>query len=231
MHFSSTAKLKGFTLIELLTVIAIIGILASILIPVVGRVRESARTAQCASNIRQISLGMLMYADENGVLPTSGQGARLPTDWILWRDESGDFSIENSAIIPYLGSAFTPDLYRCPSDERIKAGGAVNYAYSYSLNRALGESSGSAAQYARLDGRVHNVRDPSLIILLVEEGAPNDSSAWLWAPADFLTERHSGRGHVSFVDGHVRLVYPEFASFRGHWDPFAPPSRPYSGRR
>lgn len=56
---------QAFTLIELLTVIAIIGILASILIPTVGRVRESARRAVDASNIRQIGQGALIYAGDN----------------------------------------------------------------------------------------------------------------------------------------------------------------------
>lgn len=55
----------AFTLIELLTVIAIIGILAAILIPVVGRVRDHARTAACTSNLRQLGLAVLLYANEN----------------------------------------------------------------------------------------------------------------------------------------------------------------------
>ncbi|EIP98993.1 prepilin-type N-terminal cleavage/methylation domain-containing protein [Opitutaceae bacterium TAV1] len=60
----------AFTLIELLTVIAIIGILAAIIIPVVGKVRESARRAQCVSNLRQIANAVLLFADDHrGVLP------------------------------------------------------------------------------------------------------------------------------------------------------------------
>lgn len=65
----TTVRRHGFTLIELLTVIAIIGILAAILIPVVGKVRETARWAQGSSNLRQMTLANLSFAtDNNGIL-------------------------------------------------------------------------------------------------------------------------------------------------------------------
>jgi prepilin-type N-terminal cleavage/methylation domain-containing protein/prepilin-type processing-associated H-X9-DG protein len=67
---------KGFTLIEVLIVIFIIIILAGILLPVLSRARESARRTQCASNLRQIGLGLIMYSDENnGTYPINGATA------------------------------------------------------------------------------------------------------------------------------------------------------------
>lgn len=65
------SRSTAFTLIELLTVIAIIGILAAILIPVVGRVRESARGAVCQTTLRNIGMALFLFAEDNeGRLPS-----------------------------------------------------------------------------------------------------------------------------------------------------------------
>nr|WP_269539025.1 prepilin-type N-terminal cleavage/methylation domain-containing protein [Cerasicoccus sp. TK19100] len=66
---------RGFTLIELLTVIAIVGVLAAILIPVLSGVKTRASSAQCSSQIRQIGAAFQMYLqDNNNLLPTSHLG-------------------------------------------------------------------------------------------------------------------------------------------------------------
>jgi prepilin-type N-terminal cleavage/methylation domain-containing protein len=112
-------KSSGFTLIELLVVIAIIAILASILFPVFGRARENARRSSCQSNLKQIGLGLLQYAqDYDETLPcwyfgpSSTSNAATSYKW-------------NDAIFPYVKSE---QIFTCPSD------GAANNRYVFHRN-------------------------------------------------------------------------------------------------
>ena len=103
-------KQRGFTLIELLVVIAIIAILAAILFPVFAQARAKARQASCTSNVKQMSLGVMMYIqDYDETFPywnwgdSYGSGSRTPNHFeSFWAN----------AIYPYVKNG---QVYACPS--------------------------------------------------------------------------------------------------------------------
>ena len=112
---------KAFTLIELLVVIAIIAILAAILFPVFAQARESARMTSCLSNMRQLGLGLQMYAqDADEVFPSiyAGYG---PTGTYITPSHEG--WMWKNAIAPYVKSK---GIFRCPSNPTSDPDGPTN---------------------------------------------------------------------------------------------------------
>jgi prepilin-type N-terminal cleavage/methylation domain-containing protein len=125
---------RGFTLIELLVVIAIIAILAAILFPVFARAREAARKATCLSNLKQIALACIMYAqDYDEVLPAAasdGYAFQHPVNPAAAGYTMDDAETNNlgskdcwqlaDLIMPYVKSL---DLFMCPTLIRRTEGG------------------------------------------------------------------------------------------------------------
>lgn len=133
----------GFTLIELLVVIAIIAVLMAVLMPALNRVREQGQRAACLSNVKQLTVAWILYADENGDKIVNGNTGRpgqspIPPDedgWVHWAgysdtttEEAQVQAIETGALFPYVRAA---NLYKCPSGLR---GEMRTYAIVDSMN-------------------------------------------------------------------------------------------------
>ncbi|RYX82882.1 DUF1559 domain-containing protein [bacterium] len=196
---------QAFTLIELLVVIAIIGILAAILFPVFARAREGARKASCQSNLKQLALGYLMYADDNdGGLATVSPNYSIPASPLRgarweWADQ----------IYPYVKSAA---VYVCPSDPANIPTATNGSDGGYGLNWVYFGNFGNML-------RSTEIAKPAETILFTDSSRPNSATPGYYAVggkggpaanwAQYVNTRHNGTVNIAWFDGHVKAMNPD----------------------
>ncbi len=208
-------KHRGFTLIELLVVIAIIAILAAILFPVFARARERARQTSCLSNVRQIGLATMMYAQDHGErLPRAGYWA-----------EDGEMIHWHKQIMPYLRNE---QILICPSSPRRDSINHWNYGFVRQTT-GYGTSTGS---FEHPDGTTIPGQDAPVSIAQVTNPSQtafiSDAQHWytelaFWYRSDsgfdevggawyFVDGRHNNGANLGFLDGHARW-YPSTSPY------------------
>jgi len=227
---------RAFTLVELLVVLAVIAILAALLLPVLSRAKMKAGQVSCYNNLRQLGIAFNLYYSANkDCFPAPGSKGLYgpqPEDWIWWQFNR---DVNQSAILPHL-SQFNATLFRCPQDDVAKklANSTTytdQYRFSYSMTSydLEGEVNPGLSTIIKPNRQAYyfkstQVNNPSQIILLVDEDRKtlNDSR---WVPIEshgvvnLIAQRHSGKGAVNFVDGHVESVPADYGLNPEHSKP------------
>ena len=212
-------RAPAFTLIELLVVIAIIAILAALLLPALAGAKARSQAIVCMSNIKQLTLGWLLYADDIDDLLINNHGKPETTakrdtwannvqDWGNSDDNINPIYLTDSKLGPYVGRSAA--VFKCPADRAPAANGPR--IRSVAMNAMVGnpgeltnQFNPTYVQFYRID----DMPDPSGIFVFLDEHCDTindgffvnrlDTYQWGNLPASY----HNGAANLSFADGHT----------------------------
>jgi prepilin-type N-terminal cleavage/methylation domain-containing protein/prepilin-type processing-associated H-X9-DG protein len=220
----SNDKKTGFTLIELLVVISIIALLVAIMVPVLNRARNTAYEKVCSSNLRQVNLALVMYADENNDRYPLEPTEHNPHPGLLKKIGRYNDGIIEAFYCPqaHYSEKFAADVSYVPT-------GAVDSVIDTPENRLLGNI--SYIYWSFQDNKMFGDkvwRDPEYYVprqlttsgvrwLYPGRQTPRATTSNRWVASDFFRKKApfphgrksgslGGGLNVVFLDGHVELV-------------------------
>lgn len=221
-------KSNSFTLMELLIVMAIIGILTSLLLPSLHKARKSAMIAVSASNLKQLSIAHVAYLDgNNGRFVTSRYPSQVNYSWDDMMSELLGFDLteaEKASSTPPWKESFK--VLQCPLDE-MERNNSNNFIRTYVLNGYVDANTPSIYQYGPTVSLMYSeVEEPSSTISMNEQSKNHNklgtgsNVVMIGGNIDEVTTNTSLTGNVQynpnhhdnnyrnpllFIDGHVRI--------------------------
>lgn len=221
---ASVGAIRAFSLVELLMVIAVLATLAGLLLPALSRARRRADSLRCAANLRQLGIGLRIYADDDshGRVPSPPQngpspiGADPTPSWV--------FVLTNAV-------GGVDKIRLCPSDQMrgwLRTNGGCSYVLNDYVLPAQNNLTSSLTPGTGPDGtpfgevdretRLDRLRRPSETFLVFEASelgqrlgdARTHPDTWFrgWenVTADIDPERHDRASNYLFADGHVERI-------------------------
>ncbi|HWP41081.1 MAG TPA: prepilin-type N-terminal cleavage/methylation domain-containing protein [Tepidisphaeraceae bacterium] len=214
---------NAMTLVELLVVIGMAIVLIAMLLPALGRARQAADAAVCASNLRQLQFAAMLYANDNsGFLPPAHLDfvTRNLHRWHGTRKSlSQPFDFAQSSLRKYL---HTPAIKACPSFEFTSGNNAFERSaggYGYN-NHYLGSSiadEGWTSEAINRPARLASIRQPAETIAFADTAMASPAlieysfieppvfGDGAQVPSPSIHFRHRRRANVAWLDGHVSL--------------------------
>jgi prepilin-type processing-associated H-X9-DG protein len=226
---SQAGRFLAFTLVELLVVFAIIAILASILLPVLSRVKLKATLSDCLDNQKQLALAFSMYVNDNSQNLVNYNPANLLNAGGFWGLEShapGDWTSPEFALHDVQSCLssnnvlfqYAPDVqvYRCPGDPRINfpigSGNSVDWAYdSYAITENVEPIPGFTQGYTKM-AQIKRVSDCMIFAEQSDTRGYNEATFVMsvtplppkqFTFVDVFACNHGNVCSFSFADGHV----------------------------
>lgn len=216
-------KPRAFTLVELLVVIGIIAVLISMLLPALRRARDEANRVYCRSQLRQITMACLMYANEHkGFLPGPYAIINPPagTGNYINGVTTADQQPTQTGWLYTTGLLKDPRVWLCPADHRISQ--RVTFSYTYNCRLIVKPGHDEDDNPPLLDDpflrKITTFKETSRDIIFAEENIlpnlPFPINDAFFVYDDVTGNRHMGQSEVSYLDGHSDDIPPAIVLFR-----------------
>ena len=233
------ASRHAFTLVELLVVIAVIGILASLLVPAIARASGSGRLIFCQNNLRQLGIAWMVYAQDHedritynlgateisAMLKAGGRfnWANSLLNWEVDPSNTNDLLNTQASLGPYVSA--NAAVFRCPSDNVVsrvqRAAGWTHRSRTYSMNAMVGNAGDFTLGGTNVNNpdykqfmTISEINAPASIFAFIEEHPHSINDGY------FLNKGYSTEWYdlpASYHNGGANLAFADGLQELRHW--------------